>query len=109
MQKKKHSDMLLFCCPDLLLKMLVILAVRPIAAPGKAMGDKEFITEIAWTEFVWKITFPVGVGFRAGRGDPDAHAGGSVEVVCICIFIDISYIGIKEGIDVNSHSIGMAG
>lgn len=89
--------------------MLVILTVRPVASPGKTMGDKEFITEIAGTDLMRKITFPVGVGFRAGWGDPDAHAGGARETVCICIFIDISYIWIEEGIDINSHSESMAG
>lgn len=112
--------------------MLIILTVCPVAAPGKAVGHKELIAEVAGTKFMWKIAFPVGVGFRAGWRDPDAHAGGSVEAVCIagivgrgvvrissaiacyvgriiCIFIDISYIGIKEGIDINSHTKGMAG
>ncbi len=79
--------------------MLIIFAVRPVAAPDKAMGDKELITEIAGTELMREITFPVGIRFRAGRGDPD-------------IIRTVFYIGnvwIEEGVNVNCHSECMPG
>lgn len=99
--------------------MLIILTVRPVTAPGKAVGNKKLVTQVAGTELMWEITFPVGIRLGAGRGDPDARAR-SREAVCIsgsvgsvfCTtggFIYIGNIRIEEGIDVNSHSEGVAG
>ncbi len=99
--------------------MLIILTVCPVAAPGKAVGDKKLVTQIAGTQLMWEIAFPVGIRFGAGRGDPDARVR-SRKVACsigsigsgfygVSSFLYISNIWIKEGIDINSHSEGMAG
>lgn len=116
--------MLLFYRPDLMLKMLIIFTVRPVAAPGKSMGDKEFVTEIAGTEFMWKITIPVGICFGTGWRNPDLHVAvrrgawridkrigsGVLRSIGISsIFPDIGDIGVKEGVDVNCHSERVAG
>ena len=82
---------------NLFLKMLIIFAGTPTAAPGEAMLYKKLVSKVGFVDLIRKILFSVRIGFAPGGGDIDRAvlAGGDV--------------GVVEGIQVNGKAVGMVG
>lgn len=81
------------------LKMLIILGRVPVAAPGKAVCGKEFITKVVFINLIRKIPGSVGINLTALRGDISLALLRSV----------IDHIRIVKRIDVNRTAEGMLG
>ena len=75
--------------------MLVVLYIVPVAAPGKAMFDKEPVAQVFLCNFVGKAQVSVGIG--QGRGGGDLFGA----------ILRVGNVRIVQGIDVNSQAIGV--
>lgn len=77
--------------------MLIIFAGIPIAAPGKAVFDKETVAEVVFIDLVGKIQTAVGVNLTS--------CGRNIGIVR-AVFVE-DYIRIIERVDINGKAVGV--